>query len=276
MSSVLDVLYSRVHTLVIGKFYSAKDLGFYSRADNTAQLPGGLMTSIISSVAFPVFSSVQQDKTLLKGGLRKALLMAMIINIPAMLGMIVTAQPLVLVLFGNQWLPCVPYLQILCLAGIFWPLHVLNLNVLLAQGHSRHFFRLEVLKKTVSISLLGTASFFGIAAIAWSAVAAGMVCFVINAHYSGRLLGYGSLAQTVDLLPYAGVGLVMAFCVAGLAWVLPKVPLVQLVGQIVVGAGFYAALCLLLRLEAFADAWNLVKTSPAFQRGANRHLKVGT
>lgn len=268
MSSVLDVLYSRLNTLVIGKFYSAKDLGHYARADNTSQIPGSLMSSVLSSVAFPVFARVQQDKALLRSGLRKAVLLAMLVNIPAMLGMIVAARPLVVVLFGEQWVPCVPYLQILCLAGLFWPLHTLNLNVLVAQGHSQRFFRLEVAKKTVSLALLGVTCFFGVTAIAWSAVVAGAICYVINAYYSGQLLGYGAGAQLLDLLPYAGVGAAMALAVAGLAWVLPGWPWLQLTGQVVAGALVYAGLCAVLRLPAWADAWSLAKTSPLGRRFA--------
>lgn len=263
LSGVLDILYTRLNMLVIGKFYSAKDLGYYSRADNTSLLPGSLMTSIISSVAFPVFAAAQADKVVLKAGLRKAIMMTMMINIPAMLGMVVTARPLVLVLFGSQWLPCVPYLQILCLGGISWPLHVLNLNVLTAQGHSKLFFRLEIIKKLVGVLLVGTACFFGITAIAWSSVLASVICFVINAHYSGRLLGYGSLSQTMDLLPYAGVALIMAVCSGSLAFLPPTTPVLHLVGQVLIGAAVYAGLCAAFRLRAFVDVWSLVRSMPA-------------
>lgn len=266
ISSIMEVLYTRLNTLVIGKFYSPADLGQYSRAENTSQLPGSFLTSILGSVAFPLFSTVQADKSLLKNGLRKAILLAMLINIPAMLGMMVAARPLVIVLFGEQWIPCVPYLQILCAAGILWPMHVLNLNVLIAQGHSQRFFRLEVAKKIVSIGLLGAACFFGVTAIAWSAVAAGAICYVINAYYSGQLLGYGAGAQLADLLPYAGVGTVMALSVAALAWVLPATPLIQLSGQVLVGAILYTVLCHTLRLPAFADALDLLKSSPLGRR----------
>jgi O-antigen/teichoic acid export membrane protein len=191
--------------------------------------------------------------------LRKAITLVMMINLPILLGMAVTARPLVSVLFGARWLPCVPYLQILCLGGVLWPLHILNLNILLAQGYSNLFFRLEIIKKIVGILLMGTACFFGITAIAWSSVLTSIICFWINAHYSGRFLDYGVLRQTIDLLPYAGVTMAMAVCVWAISCLPLTAPILLLVTQVSVGALIYLALCAGLRLKGFVNAWGMVR-----------------
>ena len=260
ISGLLDTLFTRMNTLVIGKFYSPQDLGYYSRADGTQQLPAGLLATTISRVAFPIFAAAHNDKELLRAGLKKAITMVMMINIPIMIGMAVTARLLVLVLFGWQWLPCVQYLQILCLGGIFWPLHVLNLNVLTAQGHSNLFFRLEVIKKVIGIVTLGSACFFGIKAIAWSMVVTNLIGFGINAHYSGRFLKYGTLSQTIDLLPYLAASLIMAICI-WMAFMLPlQAPLLLLSAQILIGVASYALVCLTFRLSSFMESIDLMTT----------------
>ncbi len=259
LSGLLDTLFTRLNTLVIGRFYSASDLGYYSRADSTQGIPGSLISAIIGRVAFSLFATAQDDKVSLKAQLRKSIATAMMVNLPIMVGLVVTARPLVLVLFGEKWLPCVPYLQILSLGGILWPLHVLNLNILTAQGHSSLFFRLEILKKLIGILLLGAACLIGILVIAWSSVVAGIISFVINAYYSGRLLDYGARSQILDLLPYAGSALVMAGCVWGVGVALPMPPLLQLAVQIVTGVVVYVGLCTVLRLPAFMDACRLMR-----------------
>lgn len=258
VSSLLDTLVTRLNTLVIGKFYSPRDLGYYSRADGTQQLPAGLLSGVIGRVAFPIFAVAYHDIELLRSGLRKAITSAMMINIPVMLGMAVTARLLVIVLFGEQWLPCVQYLQILCLGGILWPLHVLNLKVLAAQGHSDLFFRLEVIKKIVGIILIGTACFFGIIAIAWSMVASGVICFVINAHYSGKLLNYGVIRQTADLIPYLAGSVVMAACVWAVTMLPLHTPLLLLTAQVLIGIAVYTLVCYIFRLSAFIESIQLV------------------
>ncbi|HUL00882.1 MAG TPA: lipopolysaccharide biosynthesis protein [Nitrospirota bacterium] len=260
ISGLLDTLFSRMNTLVIGKFYSPKDLGYYSRADGTQQLPASLLANIITRVAFPIFAAAHSDKELLRTGLSKAIKMVMMLNIPVMLGMVVTARLLVLVLFGKQWLPCVHYLQILCIGGIFWPLHVLNLDILTAQGHSNLFFRLEVIKKVIGIFILGTACFFGINAIAWSTVVIGVIAFGINAHYSGLFLNYGTFRQTVDLLPYLAASLIMAFCVWTASMLPLQAPLLLLSTQIMIGVAVYILVCFSFRLSTFIESIELMTT----------------
>jgi O-antigen/teichoic acid export membrane protein len=71
----------------------------------------------------------------------------MFVNLPVLVGIIILAEPLVLTLFGEQWLPCVPILQVLGLGGLLWPMHVMNLNILIAQGRSDLNFRIEIFKK---------------------------------------------------------------------------------------------------------------------------------
>ena len=264
LSSLADTLFGRLNTLFIGKFYSASDLGQYSRADGLQQLPGDTLSGIISRVAFPLFSASHTDERLLRAGLKKAITLVMMLNLPIMVGMLVTASPLVRVLFGAQWLPCVPYVRILCLGGMLWPLHVLNLSVLKAQGHSNLFFRLEVIKKTLGILLLAAACPFGIAAIAWSTALGAIISFVINAYYSGRFLQYGTLRQTLDLLPCFTGALVMAACVWALSFLPIQTPIVMLAIQIGAGVIVYVLFCLIFELKAFAEAVAIAKSRLPF------------
>lgn len=213
LSGLLDTLYTRLYSLIIGKLFSARELGYYTRADNTQQLPVNVLISVLNRVAFPLFSVAATDKALLARGMRKVIRTIMLFNIPIMLGLMVVAEPLVITLIGEKWLPSVPVLQILCLSGVIWPLHVINLNVLMAQGHSNLFFRIEVLKKIIGVVAIVVASFYGILAIAWSQVIVGILGFLINAHYTGVFLGYSAWKQTRDLLPYLVVSVLMTLAI---------------------------------------------------------------
>ena len=63
----------------------------------------------------------------------------------------VLATPLFRFLFTEKWLPAVPYFQILCLAGILYPLHSYNLNILNVKGRSDLFLKLEIIKKVLVV-----------------------------------------------------------------------------------------------------------------------------
>jgi teichuronic acid exporter len=217
MSALLDVAYGRLYGLFIGKIYGAAELGQYNRANSTQGMPMGVLTGIITRVTYPAFSALQDDKPRLRAAMRKALLGIMAINIPAMLGLFAVADLAVLTLFGPAWRPSIPVLRVLCLAGLVWPLYGINVQVLVAQGHSRLFFRLEVLKKSLGTVVFLAAVPFGIEALAWSQLAVIIAWFAIHAHHTRRMLSYGALAQIYDCLPW----LVAAILMAGAVWVLP-------------------------------------------------------
>lgn len=258
-SGLLDIVYNRIYTLLIGKFYGIQELGFYNRADSTKQLPVGVLTGILGRVAFPIFSAAANDIPQLRRGVRLALRGMMLINVPIMLGITAMAEPLIHVLFGAKWLPAVPIMQVLCIGSIFWPLHVINLNVLMAQGYSHLFFKLEVIKKIVGSFFLIIGVFFGVMGIAWSQVAFGAVAFVINAHYSRKHLNYGVLDQLQDFLPVLGLALIMGALIywIGHVWSGASVSL-QLGTQILAGGLVFLLLGWVTKISILQDAMHLL------------------
>ena len=239
LSGILEALYGRLYGLVIGKMYGPADLGQYNRAITTQSMLGNLLTGIVARVAFPAFCAIKEDQPRVIAGLRKAVVGVMAINIPVMLGLLAVAEPLVLTLFGEVWMPSVPLLRILCLSGLLWPMHMINMDVLLAQGYSRLFFQLEVAKKTLGTILFVAALPFGLEALAWSQVLYAVACFLIHSRYTERMLGYNWLAQVMDCLPWLIAGAVMS----GLVWLLHIVlewpVLLELPIQVVFGAAIY-------------------------------------
>jgi len=260
LASLLDVAYNRTYTLLIGKIYGVRELGFYNRADGTKQLPVGVLTGILSRVAFPIFSAAASDKERLRRGVRYALRGMMLINAPMMLGVMATAEPLVHILFGSKWLPAVPILQVLCLGSIMWPLHVINLNILTAQGHSRLFFRLEVIKKLLGTGLLIVGAAYGVMGIAWSQVIFGVLAFVINAHYTRIHIGYGAWQQILDFYPALLLSAVMAAWVYWLGENLALPILAGLLVQIAAGITIFLVGCHLFKFGEYLEAVNIVKS----------------
>ena len=264
-SGLLDMVYTRMYTVLIGRLFGVRELGYYNRADGTKQLPAGVLAGILSRVSFPVFSQAAGDPARLCNGVRMSVRMIMLVNVPAMIGMAAVAEPLVITLFGAEWAPAVPILKVLCLAGIFWPLHVINLNVLMAMGHSRLMFRLEVVKKLVGIPLLIAGVKFGVMGVAWSTVIFGLLAFLINAHYTRLHLKYGAIQQMHDALPALGMALAMYLVVSLLAHMWEASQPVMLAGLIAAGGGTYVILAGLLRPRVVSEVLKLAAP------GGNRH-----
>jgi O-antigen/teichoic acid export membrane protein len=204
-------------------------------------------------VAYPLFSTAANDRGLLKRGVRKALSIILLINAPTMLGLLVTARPLVRVLFGERWSPCVPYLQVLCVSGVLWPLHVINLSALKAMGRSDLFFRVEVVKKVVGFAVIIAASMSSILALAWSQIFLGILAYILNAHYVGVHLDYSAMSQLRDnrlCLLAAGI---MCAGVWPLGLIPSLAPALLLALQVSAGALIYLLVCRWLKVPAFVE-----------------------
>jgi O-antigen/teichoic acid export membrane protein len=257
-SALLEIIYTRFYSVLIGKLFGIREVGFYNRADVTKQLPVGMLTSIFSRVALPVFSSLAQDKSQLRLAAQSLLRVTMLINIPMMIGIAAVARPLVLTVFGKEWLPAVPLLQVLCLSVVLWPVHVINLYILLALGKSKLHFRLEVIKKVLGLAFMAAGAFYGAIGIAWSQALFSLIAFAINSYYTKRFIEYGLLEQARDFFPALCNSLVMAFFVVSASDALRLPSSVLLLVLIVIGVLTFLGLGFAFRSAAFNDAMKLL------------------
>jgi len=258
-AGLIATIFDNIYLIVIGKMFSASDLGFYSRAKGLQQLPVSNISTIISRVTFPVFSSMQGDKPRLKRSFRKALLTLAMVNFPIMIGLAIVARPLVLVLLTDKWLPCVPYLQLFCVVGILYPLHAINLNVLIAQGRSDLNLRITVLKNFLKVLLLAITWRWGIEAILWGQITLSLLCYFVNTHYTAVLIKYSVREQIYDLSPYLGVAGIMGIGVYALEYAITGNVVLLLVAQVAMGITLFIGLCCLFRLLAFKEAWQICR-----------------
>jgi O-antigen/teichoic acid export membrane protein len=254
MASLLDTVATRLYSVLIGKFYSTTDLGLYNRGVSTNDFAQNAISGLLGRMALPVLSRSSHDQKEMAGLFRRLIVLSMSLNIPVMLGMAVTAPDMIFVMFGEQWLPAAPIFQILAFTGLLRPLHVANLNVLMAMGKSNLFFRLEVIKKALLISVVIAASFWSVTAIAWGTLVCSVVGLLINSYYTKDLLGeFSLLAQIRQISPYLAIGCAMAGLLLCVQQVLPDVHSVfSLLAQIGIGAAFYFMALYAFKLEALA------------------------
>ena len=201
ISGLLNTLYKNIYLLIIGKFFSATELGFYTRADQFKNLPSQNLTSVVQRVTFPVLSTIQDDLVKLKQSYRRLIRSTMLISFTIMLGLAAVAEPLVLTLIGEKWQQSIIYLQLLCFSGMLYPLHAINLNMLNVQGRSDLFLKLEIIKKILAIPIIMLGIFIGIKAMIIGGIFSSFVAFFLNSYYSGKKLGYSSFNQLRDIFP---------------------------------------------------------------------------
>ncbi len=258
-SGLLNTIFENIYLVVIGKLFSPASLGFYARAKSIQELPVMNISTSVARVTYPVFSSIQGDKARLKTGVRKALSSMAMLNFPLMIGLAIVSEPLVRVLLTDKWLPCVPYLQLLCVVGLLYPLHVINLNVLLAQGRSDLFLRLEILKKILIAVAIAITYRWGISAIIIGQIGISLVAYYLNSYYTGKLLDYTIIQQIKDVRPFLIISCIMGGIVYGLKFMQLINDYILLLLQIIFGSILYIGLCYFARIPTFFEMMGMIK-----------------
>ena len=201
-ASLLHTIYANLTTILIGKFYTPKDLGYYSRGESLASLPSTNLTSILQSVTYPILSKIQDDDERLIQAYRKYICVTSMVIFFGMCLLIAIAKPLILVLLSDKWTNSIIYLQVFCFAYMFDHICQLNLNVLYVKGRSDLVLKLEVIKKTISISMIVAAIPLGILAICIARALYTQIAVIINTYYTGKLFNFGYLVQIKDFGKY--------------------------------------------------------------------------
>lgn len=236
LSGLIDTTYRNIYYLIIGKYFSAVELGYYTRADQFRILPSQNITGVIQRVTYPVLSSIQDDIPRLRTNYQKLIRSTMFITFILMLGMAAIAKPMILTLIGEKWLPSVIYLQMLCFVGMFYPLHALNLNMLNVQGRSDLFLKLEIIKKSLAIPTIIVGVIWGIKIMIAGMMVNTIIAYYLNSYWSGRKIGYSFKQQVKDILPSFILAASVSALVFGLGIVLPFNPLIKLIMQVLAGA----------------------------------------
>lgn len=237
-SALLDTIYNNIYPIVIGKYFSAQDLGNYTRAQQFSSLPSSNVTGVLQRVTFPVLSSIQNEDERLAKNYRKILKLSAFLIFPLMLMLSAVADPLVRVLLTDKWEGSIILLQIICFSMMWYPIHAINLNLLTVKGRSDLFFRLEIFKKVVGVIIMCITIPNGIIWMVSGSIASSMIALVINTYYTGKIIHVGYFKQMRDLLPIFGVSFAMWLVIHASFWFSSNI-YTQLFIGVIVGVVFY-------------------------------------
>ncbi len=257
-SGLIDTTYTNLSSLIIGKLYPARMLGYYTKGQEFPNVLISNINSSIQAVMFPAYAKNQDNRPLVKQIMRRALVTSSFLVFPAMAGLAAVAEPLVILLLTENWLMCVPFLQIFCAVYALWPIHTVNLQAINALGRSDIFLRLEILKKIVGVSMLAITVPIGIYAMAMGMVVTGVIGTFINAYPNKLLLNYSFTEQWRDLAPALVLSLVM--CGAAYSVLFLGLPAwATLILQMGVGVIVYLGLAWAVGLESLTDVIDTVR-----------------
>lgn len=251
VAGLIGETYNELRSIIIGKLYTSSDLAFF---DKGKQIPNIIVTNInssISNVLFPAISKEQNNPTNVKNMMRRSIRTSAYIMCPMMFGLAVVAEPLISLLLTDKWLPCVPYLQIYCIAYCFEPIQTANLQAIKAVGRSDINLKLEIIKKGSSILILLAVMNFGVDAIAYSLLLTTLIASIVNTLPNKKLIGYSYHELAADMAPGLLISAFMAVAVYLEGKLLTLSNLPTLIIQVLTGAVIYLLVSIICKVEPF-------------------------
>jgi O-antigen/teichoic acid export membrane protein len=257
VAQIISTVFDQSYQAVIGKVYSPNTLGQYTRAQQYGQLVSSSVGDVVLKVSLPVMSSIQNEDERLLRAFRTIIKSTMLISSILLIGMAASAKTLIYVLIGEQWLPCVPMMQILSLSLMIYPLHQININMLTVQGRSDILLILQIIKCTLAVAPLMIGVYVGIYPMIIGSVVVGWLSLFLNSYYSGKKFNYTWWMQLKDITP----SLVIAFTMAIPVYLISYIPISEFILlpiQIIIGALVTILLCELWKRDEYLQLKQIV------------------
>lgn len=258
ISNLLHSAYSQMYPMVIGKQFSPSDLGYVARAQGFNELTTGTVNGILGSLAFPVFTKVQDNDEELMHLYDRYIQLSAFIVIPIILFICGIAKPMILWLLTDKWAFSIHLLQILSIGYIWDGISGINLRLLYVKGRTDLVLRLEIIKKSIAFSILlisvliGKLTVFCIGLSAYSFIA--LYC---NTFYTKRILNFGLPQQIRQIWPYLNASMIICAMAFFFSWAIPN-SLLSLIVSTTVCIPSYLLICYKRRLYALTEVVNII------------------
>ena len=188
LNSTLTYLYRNLDSLVIGKTLGANLLGSYNKAYSLMQLPVTNLSNSLGKVFFPIFSKIQDDLELIGSYYFKTISILIVVAIPLMTIASILAEPIVLLIFGPQWLLAVGPFSILAIASIIQVISSINGNIFLALGETKLLLKIGVVLKIFNAIIIIMSVKWGLIGVSYGILIASYIVAPINLYFVLKLL----------------------------------------------------------------------------------------
>lgn len=252
-----------IDQVIIGRILGIEALGFYALAYTIANLPSTQITQLVSRIMFPVYSKLQDDKNALRSAYLKVLSYVSMIAVPMAFGIFVIAPDFVKVVLGEKWMPAVPVLQVLTIAGLIRSIAAVGGFLFTGSGRADLDFKMNTLKLavmavtiyplTISYGILGTATsiLFGLVAI---------IPFWLKKSIEITNIRIFDFLKTFIFINIGAI--MMSVCVWGLLKLFGKIQITELLLIIIIGiiiyTGYLFAISKIFKIESINELWSLI------------------
>ena len=194
-----NTIFNNIYIFIIGKYFSSAELGFYTKAKGYSGMIVQKTFSAIKIVSFPVFSGIQTNKEELKSKMRKFLTSTLFYIVPIIAVLITIANPLIYFVLTEKWVPMVPFFQILLVTSLFFPIQIMNSQMLSAIGKAKLVFRVTIIRNVLRLLNVILILKYGIMSLLVGELIVTLFTIFEVSSVTKKYIDYGALDQLKDL-----------------------------------------------------------------------------
>jgi O-antigen/teichoic acid export membrane protein len=189
-------------TVLLGRYYTKKEVGFYTQGNKWATMGHTLLGNILRGVAQPIFAEVSDNIERQRHIFRKMLRFTAFISFPAMFGLALIAEEFIVITITDKWLPSVPVLQLMCIMGAVNPISSLYSHLVITHGKSNvQLFNTIAMGIVQIIAILCTLP-FGFYYMVLAFVIVNVLWVFIWHYFAWKCIKISLIDVAKDILPY--------------------------------------------------------------------------
>ena len=202
VTNVFSIINQNLFANLIGKFYSVTEVGNFSQANKWNQMGHTFVNSMLNGVAQPVFAKVDEDRERQLRIFRKLLRFTAFVSFPAMFGLSLVSQEVIVIAITEKWLASAHILSVLCIWGAFVPINNLFANLIITRGHSNVYMWSTIALCLLLLGAVIGAYPFGFEWMLWAFVGINIGWLLVWWWFVHREIGLRFIEMLRDLSPY--------------------------------------------------------------------------
>lgn len=209
ITNIINTLNQHLLTFFFGNKFTIQTVGNYSQANKWNGMAHSTISNTIGQIVQPVLVSVSEERDRKLHVFRKLLRFTAFLSFPAMFGLALVAKEFILLTIGEKWADCVVLLQILCISGAFFPLHVLYHNMVIAQGKSNYYLWCNVAQIIAQVAAFFLLYKQGIITVVSAYSALNVLWLFVWQVIAGRMIGLRLFGMLRDIVPFMLIALLV-------------------------------------------------------------------
>lgn len=216
-TSLLDSIYENLITFLFGKHLNMQHAGYLSQAKRLEEVPSQSVVQTISNVAFPVLTKVRDDRNRFAEECYGTFKVILLLLLPLLFSISIFSEPIIALVFGNQWIPAAPYLSLLIFAAVFHVAETLNRTFIKSTTKVKPLFVFTSVKRAIGIVIIMAFLYIEPLYSLYGYIISTLIGYLFNAYLLSKVSNLSVVSQlslfAKTLLPNIAFFFIMSFII---------------------------------------------------------------